>query len=223
MQTELIQKNSGNRYLEGFEVIMSLNELKHHYRVIDMMLTAHCKLRDSNNRKAMLIDLMLLGSSIVLCAMVFFDSGILIQFQIDPQVVRLIIGICSVVVFFISLIILRVDWKGQAQKHAEAAVLLARCKGECRRILKSDEKPNEENVSKTCRECLWTFQMLPAIPENKFIKLKVLHKRKIYISKMVDNNAGCPFWLLRAKIFCIGFFNACRSKKVSGTKNDENE
>ena len=99
--TELLQQNSGNRDLEGFEVIMSLNELKHHYRVIDMMLTAHCKLRDSNNRKAMLIDLMLLGSSIVLCAMVFFDSGILRQFQIDPQVVRLIICICSVVVLFL--------------------------------------------------------------------------------------------------------------------------
>ena len=221
MRTELIQTNSGNRYLGGFEVVMSLNELNHHYRVIDMMLTAHCKLRDSNNRKAILMDLMLLGSSIVLCAMVFFDSGILIQFQINPEVVRLGIGICSVVVFFISLISLRVDWKGQAQKHAEAAALLARCKGECRRILKSDENPTEENVSKTCRECLWTFQMLPAIPENKFIKLKVLHKRKIQISKMVDNNAGCPFWLLRAKIFCIGFINACRSKKVSGTKNDE--
>ncbi len=223
MLTDLIQKNSGNRYLEGFEVIMSLNELKHHYKVIDMMLTAHCKLRDINSRKAMLIDLMLLGSSIVLCVMVFFDSGILIQLQIDPRVVRLIIGICSVVVFFISLITLRVDWKGQARNHAEAAVLLARCKGECRRILKSDEKPTEENVSKTCRECLWTFQMLPAIPENTFLKLKVLHKRKIQISKMVDNNHGCPFWVLRAKIFCIGFLNACTSKKVSGTKNDENE
>ncbi|MBW8038925.1 MAG: hypothetical protein FVQ85_02875 [Planctomycetes bacterium] len=202
---------------------MSLDELKHHYRVIDMMLTAHCKLRDSNSRKAILIDLILLGSSIVLCAMVFFDSGILIQFKIDPQVVRLIIGICSGVVFFISLIILRMDWKGQAQKHAEATALLSRCKGECRRILKSEEKPTKENVSKVCEECLWTFKMLPAIPENKFLKLKILHKRKIQISKMVDNNPGCPLWVLRAKIFCIGFLNACRSKKDSETKNDENE
>jgi hypothetical protein len=223
MLTLHVRQSNGEKYLEGFEVIMSLNELKHHYRVIDMMLTAHCKLRDSNNRKAMLIDLMLLGSSIVLCAMVFFDSGILIQLKIDPQFIRIVIGICSVVVFFVSLITLRVDWKGQAQKYAEAAALLARCKGECRSILKSDEKPTEENVSKACRECLWTFQMLPAIPEDKFLKLKVLHKRKIQISKMADNNPGCPFWVLRAKIFCIGFFNACRSKKVSETKKDENE
>ena len=223
MLTLRVRQSNGEKYLEGFEVVMSLNELKHHYRVIDMMLTAHCKLRDSNIRKAMLIDLILLGSSIILCAMVFFDSGILIQFQIYPQVVRLIIGICSVMVFFISLITLRVDWKGQAQKHAEGAALLSRCKGECRKILKSDEKPTEENVSKTCRECLWTFQMLPAIPENKFLKLKALHKRKIQISKMVDNNPECPFWVLRAKILCMGIFNACRSKKISDTKNAENE
>jgi len=71
MQTELIHKNCGNRYLKGFEVVMSLNELKHHYRVIDMMLTAHCKLRDSNSRKAKVIDLMLLGSSIILCLYLF--------------------------------------------------------------------------------------------------------------------------------------------------------
>lgn len=223
MLTLHVRQSNGEKYLEVFEVIMSLNELKHHYRVIDMMLTAHCKLRDSNKRKAKLIDLMLLGSSIVLCAMVFFDSSILIQFQIDPQIIRIVIGICSVVVFFISLITLRIDWKGQAQKYAEAAALLSRCKGECRRVLKSDKKPTDEDIYRTCQECSLTFQMLPEIPEAKFLKLKTLHKRKVEISKMVDNNPGCPIWVLRAKIFCIGFFNACRSKKVNQTKNDENE
>ncbi len=219
MQTELIQTNSGNRYLGGFEVVMSLNELNHHYRVIDMMLTAHCKLRDSNSRKAILMDLMLLGSSIVLCAMVFFDSGILIQFQINPEVVRLGIGICSVVVFFISIITLRVDWKGQGRNHAEAAALLSRCKGECKRILKSDEKPTDEDVSQTCRECLWTFQMLPPIPEDKFLKLKALHKRKIQISKMADNNPGCPIFVLKLKLCCDGLSRVFKGRNQEKGKN----
>jgi len=218
MQTELTQKDSGNKYLEVFEVIMSLNELKHHYRVIDMMLTAHCKLRDINSRKAMLIDLMLLGSSIVLCAMVFFDSGILIQFQINPQVVRLSIGICSVVVFFISLITLRVDWKGQSRNHTEAATLLARCKGKCRRILKSDAKPTDEDISSICNECSLMFRMIPEIPEAKFLKLKSLHKRKIEISKMVDNNPGCPIFALKFKLCCNGL---ARIFKDMHQKKDE--
>jgi uncharacterized membrane protein YqjE len=117
---------------------MNIQELEHHYRVIDMMLSMHSKLRDDNQKLALVVNLLLLTSSVLLSTLVFVDPAILKFLKIDPQVSQVSIGLCSTVVFLISLIELRVDWKEKMERHSQACEILSKLKADCRELLKSN-------------------------------------------------------------------------------------
>jgi len=101
---------SGATFLGIFEEIMSVEELKRQFRVIDMMLTMHSVLRDQNQKRALAVDLLILCLSVLLCATVFLDPVILIPMGIEPTSTRLAIGILSILVFILSLTSLRVSY-----------------------------------------------------------------------------------------------------------------
>jgi len=89
-----------------------------------MMLTMHSILRDRYYKLALSVDILSLFASTILCATVLLDPEILKIFRIDRQVARIVIGLCSIIVFFLSLLSLRVDWKQTAEKHGQAAITL---------------------------------------------------------------------------------------------------
>lgn len=194
-----------------------MEELKHQYRVIDMMLTMHSALRDRYQRCALLMDLVLLCSSVILCAAVFIDPNVLKSLNIDPQMSQIAIGICSVLVFLISVVELRVDWKEKAERHSQANDTLGRFKAECRELLKSEDQPDPQRVREQCRACAWALNNLPKIPEAEFHRLKALHKRKIELSKMIDAYPGGPLFMLRF----ILWFRATRNLLKSRQRGEE--
>jgi hypothetical protein len=176
---------------------MDIQELEHHHRVIDMMLSMHSKLRDDNQNFALAINLLLLCSSVVLSTLVFIDPAVLKFLRIAPQISQITIGVCSTLVFVISLIELRVDWKQAAERHSQACEVLARLKAECREILKSNSQPDPQRVADQCKMCAQTLTTLPKIPDTKFPALKAYHKGKVELSKMIDAHPGAPIWMLR--------------------------
>ncbi|MBD2501890.1 hypothetical protein [Anabaena azotica] len=184
---------------------MDLQELEHHYRVIDMMLSMHSKLRDDNQNLALTVNLVLLVSSVILCTFVFIDPELLKFLKINTQISQITIGLCSNIAFVISLIEFRVDWKQKAERHGQACEILGKLKAECRGILKSNTTVDPQIVAEQCRSCAQILNTLPKIPDNKFPSLKAYHKTKIELSKIIDLHPGIPVWILRITLIYHSF------------------
>ena len=106
-------------------------ELEHIRRVSDMLVTGHANLRDRYNRRATLLDLAVMALSTWLTAVVFIEPRInvkLIPFGIDPQIW---VGFLGIFTFFLSIVQLRVDWKGRADAHKRSFDLYSEVKREC--------------------------------------------------------------------------------------------
>ncbi|MBD2074156.1 hypothetical protein H6F86_09680 [Phormidium sp. FACHB-592] len=182
---------------------MDIQELEHQHRIIDMMLSGHSKLRDDNHRLAVAVNLLLLCSSVVLSTLVFVDPAILSFLRIDSKVSQIVIGVCSTLVFLISLIELRVDWKEKAARHSQACEVLGKLKAECRELLKSSQ-PDSQRIADQCKLSAQMLSTLPKIPEEKFHSLKAYHQAKKELSKLIDLYPGVPVWLLRIVLLFRG-------------------
>ena len=159
---------------------MELKErLQKTYKTIDQMVTMHAILHDHNQRLALIFDILLLCTSTVLCATVFLDPSLLTRHNISSDTSKLVIGICSIITFLISLISLRVNWKQKGDRHAQARDALSRLKIEGRGLFKSDSPDKQEKIGEYLKVCDITMDSLPVIPENQFHKLKAAHKRKV--------------------------------------------
>ena len=178
---------------------MTIEDLQHHYRIIDMVLTMHSVLRDRYSRRALWADLLLLLISIVLNALVFLDPSILDALRIGRDASRVAIGICSVLLFFLSLVVWRVDWKERGQTHAQAAEALGKLKLDCRSLLQAASVP-ADRLRQQVETCVWVLSGLPKIPEDQFVKLKAAHKRKVKLSQLLDSYPGAPVLVLRARM-----------------------
>lgn len=176
---------------------MDIHELEKQYKIIDMMLSGHSRLRDENHRLALVVNLLLLCASVILSTLVFVDTNILVFLRIEPQVSRIVIGVCSTLVFLMSLIEFRVDWKEKAARHNQACEILSRLKAESRELLKSANQPESEHIVNQYKICAQTLSTLPKIPEKKFHSLKAYHQSKKELSKLIDMSPGAPVWLLR--------------------------
>jgi hypothetical protein len=157
----------------------------------------HSKLSDDNQSFALVTNSFLLCTSVVINTFVFIDPAVLKFFRIAPKISQIMIGVCSTLVFLISLIELRVDWKQAAERHSQACEVLARLKAECREILKSNSQPDSQRVANQCNLCAQTLATLPKILDSKFPALKAYHKSKVELSKMIDSHTGAPVWMLR--------------------------
>jgi len=183
---------------------MSTTELKRNFKVIDMMLTMHSILRDRNKGRAFVADLVLLTLSIVICTTIFLDPVVIRTLSVTQEIARIILGVCSIIIFIVSLVTLRVDWKEKAEKHNLASQTLIRLKAECREILDSDDQVSAERVDEQCRNFASILGVLPKIPESKFNKLKSLHIKKVILSRMIERYPETPLILLRMSLFFRG-------------------
>ncbi|NLD49669.1 MAG: hypothetical protein GX660_21180 [Clostridiaceae bacterium] len=175
-----------------------MEELKRQYRVIDMLLTMHSYLRDHYRNLSMAVNLIIMGSSIIICASVFIDSSAIKWFGFNNGDARMVIGLFSILVFFLSLVSLICDWGNTSEKHEHAAVSLSCLKGECRDLLRLNPPPNEGQINQWISSCRIHLNGLPIkIPEKKFNKLKAKHKRKIELSKLTDEFPGSSIIILR--------------------------
>jgi len=83
-------------------------------------VTAHANLRERYVRRALVLDLDGFGSLVWLTAVVFVEPRLnlkLTPFHLDPQVW---VGVLGAFAFFLSIVQLRVDWKGRSDAHKRA-------------------------------------------------------------------------------------------------------
>jgi hypothetical protein len=175
-------------------------QLKRVARVSDMMCTAHAGLRDRYRRWALWLDLALLVPSAWLVALTFVEpriNALLTPGTIEPQIWT---GVLSVILFALSIVQLRVDWKGQADAHARAFEGFAEVKRDANLVLSSAQVATEE----MCRPIFARYGSAGStpIPESEFLRQKRNHLLKVAVSRHLDTHpAASPafmklrFWL----------------------------
>jgi hypothetical protein len=192
------------------DIIDFTHELKRIHRVSDMLCSAHAAMRDRQARKATILDISILGLSIWLLALVFVDPVISVAvtpFHLNPS---LWLGLVSVLTFFLSMLQVKVDWKGQADRHAQALAMYAAVKRECSYLLASERiLPKHE-----CHNVLAKYEMAGSlgveIPEKDFLKQKRRHLLKVEISKYLDAHPSASLQLAR---FQLWRRDNCKSKE----------
>lgn len=176
-------------------------ELERQRRVIDLMITSYSVLRDECNRKALLLTLVSLLSSVVLCALTFLPDDAISALHLPLVSTRVLLGVFSSLVLFASIVELRVDWKDRGGRYGDAAERLARAK------LLYGTARSAADVSEHYRQAM---DNLPRIPDRKFAALKAYHARKVQLSRMIDDLPGCPLRVLRVRLLYRGVRDALR-------------
>ena len=178
-------------------VNITAKELSRQFRVLSQMLSMHAVLRDRYSRRALFIDILLLGCSVVFCATTFARDDLFIQLGLSPNNIRYLLGTASVIAFFASLVTLRADWKGKAACHREAVQKLGTLHSKFREFRQSDGSWPQDQMPGLHHAYWEAMNNTVEIPDRLFVHLKTRHLRKVEISRMSDSAPGCPLFLLR--------------------------
>lgn len=193
-------------------------EIDKESKIIDMMLTAHSHIRDTNSFRATAMDIFLFISSIILNATVFLDPSILAYLGVNSEKARLIIGLSSIIIFILSFITLRVDWKQKSENYKQSAETLSQLKSQCIELKNINDDIKYQEKMKNIKDAI---SKLPVkIPENEFLKLKALHKRKIELSEMIDKNPGASIFLMKTIMCFKANYNIFKSRR-NGEENEK--
>lgn len=178
------------------------DELERIKGVSDTLCTGHAGLRDRFSRRALFLDLCVLGLSSWLVALTFVEPRInvrLTPFGFDSQIW---VGVLAVGTFFLTLVQFKTDWKGRADAHQRTFDIYAEVKREAGYLLASGDV---EEID--CRRVFSRYDLASAvgvaIPESEFLRQKQRHKIKVALSKHLDAHPSASLTLTRLR-FWIG-------------------
>lgn len=175
-------------------------ELDRKFRVLDQTLSMHAALRDRYARRALTVDSLLLGCSVVFCASAFASDAALAHFGNSPDQIRYLVRLSSVVAFMLSVLSLKIDWKGKFASHKDAAARMSHALATFRNS-RSEDGGWLPGCDQELDSAYWeAMNNSVPIPDRSFVSLKARHLRKVALSKMLDANPGYPLLLLRMRL-----------------------
>jgi hypothetical protein len=182
-------------------------ELERQKKVLSMMMTAHSVLKGRYSSLSTFFDVFLIIASAILNVVVFLDESFIKKHTgLDPATQKVIAGFASVAVFTISIILLRVRWREKAEDHAKAVDQLFQLMQESRRISNlQSEKVKEETFAKFNDRYTDVLSSIAQIPDRRFNSLKMIHNRKVELSKMIERYPGSRLIILKIKLFFSSF------------------
>ena len=176
------------------------DEVERVRRISDLLCTGHASLRDRFARRALLLDLLILGLSSWLVALAFVEPRInvrLTPFGWDSQIW---IGVLAVATFFLTIVQLKTDWKGRANEHKRTLDIYAEVKREAGYLLATGGFGEAD-----CRRVLARYDMAAAVgiemPEGEFLPQKRRHKVKIALSKHLDTHPSASLVITRLRFW----------------------
>jgi hypothetical protein len=178
--------------------VTPLDELQRVRRVSDSLCTAHAVLRDRFARRALVLDVVILGLSTWLVAVAFVEPYIgakLTPYSWDPQIW---IGALATATFFLTVVQIKTDWKARADAHRRTLDLYSEVKREAGYAI-ATEKIDDV----TFRRVLSRYDMASAVgievPESEFLKLKKHHRVKVALSKHLDEHPSSSLIVMRIR------------------------
>lgn len=214
MQRQHNLKANGYLYLVMNNMCGVTDYLKSKKRISDMLITMHSTLRDEYHHKALTVAIIVMGGSLWITALAFGSDDLiknLTPFDIPPKIW---IGFISVSVFFLSLIELKIDWKGKANSHQKAAEAYYAVKKQSTSLLLSTEKPNDVEMVEFDKLSDFADSHTVPVPDKRFNELKKKHRIKVEVSKHLDNNPATSLMLFKLRIW----FRDNISIKMEGKK-----
>lgn len=194
-------------------------ELDRKYRVLRQTLGIHSSLADSLARRSKIVEIILLACSVIFCATTFATDELYLTLGVQPALGKAALGIASVLAFAASLILLFVDWKGQSEKHRQAASYWSKVLALYRDAWHSDGTWDAEKVEQLNNEYWDADEHSVSLPSGKrFTKLKSKHLMEVAISSLKSKYPGCPsviLWLI------VRFKDSYKALRDTAIKDEE--
>jgi hypothetical protein len=188
-------------------------EVGRKFRVLVQTLSMHTALRDRYARRALFVDILLLACAVIFCTATFADATTLAQLGLAPKRINYLLRVSSVLAFMLSILSLRIDWKGKSSSHRDAADKMSRALEAFRNAQQSDGTWPTEGIAELDAAYWEAMHNSVPIPEGVFVKLKARHLRKVQLSRMLDSNPGCPAWVLRLVLLWVSLRRALGGKE----------
>ncbi len=184
-----------------------MTDIERQRKVLSMMITGHSVLRDRYLFWSASFDISLIVASAILNVIVFVDENyIFTRTGLEPDSQKIIGGLASVIVFAISIVLLRVRWKEKAEDHSKAAEQLFNLMQESRRISTLHEgRTKDEAIEKFNDRYTQVFSTIIKLPEGKFNSLKMIHYRKVELSKLIERYPKSRLFILKIRLFLSSF------------------
>lgn len=177
---------------------MTNEEIARTRKTADLLCSAHGKLRDKFQRRALILDVLLLIASSFLVLHVLADKNFLEKINILGIEYNNLLSGLSILVFILSVLELRVDWKGLAQAHSKSYALYAEVKRELG-YLQGSTRLIKADVRRIMSKYDMASELGTNISEKDFLRLKQNHKEKIELSKYLDDHPSASIPLTRLK------------------------
>jgi len=176
------------------------DELERIRRVSDTSCTGHAGLRDRYTRRALVLDICVLGLSTWLVALAFVEPSINVRLTPFGWDSRIWIGLLSTATFFLTVLQIKTDWKARADAHKHTFEIYSEVKREAGYLLAGGEIDQDN-----CRRLLARYDMASAvgvvIPEREFLAQKRRHLTKIALSKYLDSHPSASLFLTRVRFW----------------------
>ena len=175
-------------------------ELNRIRRVADLLCTAHAGLHDRFARRALILDVGVLAVSSWLISLAFVDRDTAVALTPGEMDSRHWMGWLSMGTFLLTLVQLKVDWKGRAVEHRRSFDAYVAIKREAGYVLATH--PLDEGA---VRRVLASYDVASAsgavIAEADFLSQKRRHKMKVAISKHLDTHPASSLLVTRLKFW----------------------
>ena len=182
------------------DVVDFRGELKKIFRISDMLCTAHNVERDRFRRWSRRLDVILMLTSLYLLSMAFIDPALENSLRPANVDTKLWTGVIAFAVFGFSVVQLLVDWKGRADAHNRSFRMYAATKSGCAELLNTAGPISQEDYNRVRAPYDMASEVGFHIPDDRFLRLKQLHKKKVYISRELDNRPFMSLWIERCKL-----------------------
>jgi len=176
-------------------------EIERMYRVSDQLLTAHAILRDRYQRISVIFDSLVLILATVVSIGMFVSHREIFQFfgiSLSWNTASILLG---TVVFILTILELRIGWKQKASAHDGAIRVLASVESKMRQYLNRPNDITDIELVDAITRYDTSLGGIVAIPDKKFNALKARHKRKVLISRHLDEHPFTNLFLLKIKLF----------------------
>lgn len=176
------------------------DEISEMQRRADQFCSIHAWLRDRYRWRANLLDYSVIALSTYIAAMGLIEPkyGLKLSFGSDPQ---FWIGCIALVVFFLTVVQFKNDWKSRSEDHAKSCEEYARVKSDCRALRKSGVNITNPMHERVRAQYDRAQELGTHIPDRDFLRGKAHHLRKVFVSKYLDTHPGAYPLLVLLKLF----------------------
>ncbi len=187
------------------------SETARQFRILGQSLSMHAALRDEYTRKAKASEIILLISSLIFGVTTFAGNSVFTFFGVSTDAGKVILSIASLAALASSLVILVIDWKGQAALHNEATAKFHEVLQKFRECRTSDSSWPPDQIPTLAASYRDLHRNTVSIPNRRFSGLKARYLRQVETNKLKDRYPGCPRILLSLFITVRDTFRALKS------------